>query len=82
MDDPTKSHEERVRDFMKQCKAERPEEYEQVCEKYPVQSRVRKLIVYRREQTVGLLGLSPSRISLAVAEKHSMEPIYSGSEQE
>ena len=56
------THEERVRDFMKECKEQRPEEYQDVCEKYPVQSRLRKLVVYRREHTVGLLGLSPSRI--------------------
>lgn len=76
------SHEERVRDFMRECREERPEEYKQVCEKYPVQSRLRKLVVYRREQCVGLLGHSPSRIPLAVAEKNDMEPMYSNSEQE
>lgn len=76
------THEERVRDFMQKCREERPEDYEHVCKKYPVQSRLRKLVVYRREQTVGLLGLAPSRISLAVAEKNDMEPIFSGSEQE
>lgn len=82
MGDDDKTHEERVRDFMRECREQRPEEYDDVCEKYPVQSWLRRRAVYKREQTVGLLGLSPSRISLAVAERNDMEPLFSNSEQE
>lgn len=76
------SHEERVHAFLKECKENDREGFEKVCDKYPVQSRLRKSVVRKREITVGLLGLSPSRISPAVAQQNDMETIFVNDESE
>ena len=77
-----KAHEERVREFMKQCREERPQEVAEAIHKYPVQSSARKHIIRNREITVGLLGLQASRISLPTAEKYDLETIYMMDEKE
>lgn len=76
------NHEQLVYDFMKKCKEENPKTYDEVCREYPVQSRLRKRTIRKREITVGLLGLSPSRISPAVAQQNDMETIYVNEESE
>lgn len=76
------THEERVHKFLTECKQNNAENYQKVCDKYPVQSRLRKAVVRKREITVGLLGLSPSRISPAVAQQNDMETIFVSDESE
>jgi hypothetical protein len=79
--DDTRTHEERVRDFLNECKEDDCEQFKEVCEKYPVQSRLRKRIIRHREVTVGLLGLSPSRIPISVAERNDMETLFMNDEE-
>jgi hypothetical protein len=66
-------HEAEVEAFFRQKQEEDPEKYREVCDKYPTQTHARQRVVRRREVTVGLLGLSPSRISLSNAIKYGME---------
>lgn len=66
-------HEAMVREFMNQKKMEDEERYEEVCEMFPVQTYPQQRLSRNRELTVGLLGLSPSRISPRVASKNSVE---------
>lgn len=72
----TYNHEQEVEKFFAEQKEKDPERYKEVCEKHPVHSRGRARIVRRREITVGLLGLSPSRISLSTAVKNNIESEY------
>lgn len=69
-------HEKQVQEFLDTCKERDEEGFNEICEKYPVQSFSRKKTVRRREITVGLLGLSASRISLGTASRHNLESIY------
>jgi hypothetical protein len=79
--DDTRTHEERVRDFLNECKEDDCENFKEVCDRYPVQSRLRKRIIRNREVTVGLLGLSPSRIPISVAERNDMETLFMNDEE-
>jgi hypothetical protein len=72
------SHEEAVAAFFAEQQQCNTEQYNEVCEKYPVQTYARSKVVRRRETTVGLLGLSPSRISLGTATRYDIESEYQG----
>lgn len=72
----TYNHEQQVEAFLQSCREEDEDHYKQVCDKYPVQTRERTRLVRKREITVGLLGLSPSRISLGTATRNDLESIY------
>jgi hypothetical protein len=67
------NHQELVREFLEKKALENPEEYDRVCSKYPVVSARRIAAIHRREATVGLLGLLPSRINLSTAKQYDME---------
>ena len=69
-------HEQQVQEFFAACEADDEERFHEVCAKYPVQSHSRKKTVRRREITVGLLGLCPSRVSLGTATRFNVESIY------
>lgn len=69
-------HEKLVNEFMQQMKEENPERYQEICDSYPSQTHERRKIVKRREIPVGLLGLSPSRVSTNVAARHGIESEY------
>lgn len=69
-------HERQVQEFLEKCKCDDEERYDAICEKYPVQSASRKKTVRRREITVGLLGLCPSRVALSTASRHDVESVY------
>lgn len=68
-----REHEAMVKEFLIQKKLEDEDAYEEVCEKYPVQTFQQHRRMKSREVPVGLLGLSPSRISPGVAERNDME---------
>lgn len=68
-------HEEQVRNFMRSCKEEDKETYNEVCNKYPVQNSSRKHVIRNREITVGLLGLQASRISPSIAQRYDLEAL-------
>lgn len=70
------NHEEEVERFLQEKQEENPKQYQDVCQKYPVHTRGRARTVRRREITVGLLGLSPSRVSLGTAMKNGVESEY------
>jgi hypothetical protein len=74
-------HEIMVQAFLEAQKLKNPDEYAEVAQKYPVQDRARAVIIRRREIPVGLLGLSPSRISIGTASKGDVESIYARREE-
>lgn len=69
-------HEIAVQEFFQQKRLEDPDRYARVTLMYPVQDRSRAAIIRRRELPVGLLGLSPSRISIQTADRTNTESIY------
>lgn len=69
-------HEILVQTFLEEKRLEDPRRYKEISEKYPVQDRARSFIIKRRELPVGLLGLSPSRVSIETASKGDLESIY------
>lgn len=73
---PFYEHERQVQEFLSKCRDEDEDRYNEVCEKYPVQTASRKKTVRRREVTVGLLGLSASRVSLGTATRYNVESVY------
>jgi hypothetical protein len=74
-------HEEAVREFLAKCKDEDAEQFQAVCDKYPVQSAARRNTIRKREITVGLLGSAPSRVSMHTAQRYDVDTIYSGDEE-
>jgi hypothetical protein len=69
-------HERQVREFLEACEREDGDRYRAVCAKYPVLSASKRKAVRRKETSVGLLGLCPSRISIAVGARNGVESIY------
>jgi hypothetical protein len=67
-----------VREFFAKCREDDPERFEEVCSKYPVVSARRINAVKRRESTVGLLGLQPSRIPLRTAIEYDLDSVNMG----
>lgn len=74
-------HEIDVQEFFQRMKEQDYDMYKSVADKYPVQDRSRAAVVRRREITVGLLGLSPSRISIQTADRNNTESIHSNREE-
>lgn len=71
-----RAHHEAVNAFFERCRAEDPERFREVCEKYPCLTRKMFRRIRRSERTVGLLGLQPASIPQGVAEEYGYESIY------
>lgn len=72
-------HEKAVQAFFELSESSDPERYKEVCQKYPVQTPLRRQVIRRRELNVGLLGLSASRISMHTASRYDLESLYQDS---
>lgn len=68
-------HEQEVKEFFAKVKAEKPEEYEEVCNRYPIVTAQNLRTIRVFERTAGLVGFEPCKISQGEASRVNIESL-------
>lgn len=70
-----KEHEQAVKEFFAKTKKENPEEYKEVCDKYPIVTAQNLRTIRVFERTAGLVGFEPIKISQREAGRANIESL-------